>query len=231
MGTIVAHSSANQADSRSSTSLNRQTVDDPVSVAVLVGSKLAEDCLLRVLKTFASVRPLAGAEACRADVVLVLATDLDEATLEQMSQIAAESQVAWKPIVLVCERIGEQQILKGMDSGLVSIVFWSEATLDNLIEVILSSRKGHSAMPHELVGLLMRRMRLMRAAASPSAQVTVREIDVIRLLGDGLGTLEIATKMNFSERTIKNIIAGLCTRFSLQNRTHLVAFAFRNGII
>jgi len=203
----------------------------PVRVAVVARDRLTEDFLIMGLRAMDSLRPVGGQEADDADVILMLASELDEAVMNEMARLAKKTAGSMRPIVLVCYRIGEHQVLKAMDHGLVSVVFWSEASLGGLVQVILSSQQGYSEMPREVLGSIVRRMRLMRTSSSPSTQVTAREVDVIRLLADGLGTLEIARKLNFSERTIKNIVAGLSARFELQNRAHLVAFAFRNGIV
>jgi len=68
---------------------------------------------------------------------------------------------------------------------------------------------------------------------SPSilAQLRPRERDVLRLLAEGLSTCEVARRMAYSERTIKNILQELTTRLGLRNRTQAVAWALRNGWI
>jgi DNA-binding CsgD family transcriptional regulator len=61
--------------------------------------------------------------------------------------------------------------------------------------------------------------------------MTAREIDMVRLTADGMNTLEIARKLRFSERTVKNVIAGMTARLNLRNRPHAVAYAMRAGVI
>ena len=58
-----------------------------------------------------------------------------------------------------------------------------------------------------------------------------RELDVLALVADGLSTREVARTLAYSERTIKNILQDLTTRFGLRNRTQAVAWALRNGLI
>ena len=48
-------------------------------------------------------------------------------------------------------------------------------------------------------------------------------------IAEGLDTLEIAQRLSYSERTVRNIIHGLLTRMKLNNRAHAVAYALRNG--
>ncbi|MGF1661298.1 MAG: response regulator transcription factor [Kineosporiaceae bacterium] len=61
--------------------------------------------------------------------------------------------------------------------------------------------------------------------------VTDRELDVLRLAGDGLTTVEIAANLGCSERTVKMTLQAVVERFGLRNRTHAVAFAIRKGLI
>ena len=61
--------------------------------------------------------------------------------------------------------------------------------------------------------------------------LTPREIDVLRLMADGLDTNEIAGELCYSERTVKNVIYGVTHRLKLRNRSHAVAYALRTGMI
>jgi DNA-binding NarL/FixJ family response regulator len=56
-------------------------------------------------------------------------------------------------------------------------------------------------------------------------------VDVLRLLADGLDSAEIAQKLNYSERTIKNIVSGMMSRLGMRNRTQVVAHALRSGAL
>jgi DNA-binding CsgD family transcriptional regulator len=61
--------------------------------------------------------------------------------------------------------------------------------------------------------------------------LTAREVDVLRLMAEGLDTAEIAGKLCYSERTVKNVIYGITHRLKLRNRSHAVAYALRSGMI
>ena len=58
-----------------------------------------------------------------------------------------------------------------------------------------------------------------------------REIEVLRLVAEGLDTGEIARRLSFSERTIKSVLHDVTTRLQLRNRAHAVAYAVREGLI
>jgi DNA-binding NarL/FixJ family response regulator len=70
-------------------------------------------------------------------------------------------------------------------------------------------------------------------ARSPStvSSLRPREREVLVLVAEGLSTREVARRMCYSERTIKNILQELTTRVGLRNRTQAVVWAMRNGWI
>lgn len=59
------------------------------------------------------------------------------------------------------------------------------------------------------------------------AGVTVREYDVLRLLADRLGNIEIAERLFLSPRTVERHVASLRERTGQPDRAHLIAFARR----
>lgn len=80
-----------------------------------------------------------------------------------------------------------------------------------------------------------------RADPTPSAPFPIRramasgpsprERDVLTLLADGYSTREIAQRLCYSERTIKNVLQDFNARLQLRNRTQAVAYAVRRGWI
>jgi DNA-binding NarL/FixJ family response regulator len=96
--------------------------------------------------------------------------------------------------------------------------------------------RGAGDLPADLLGGLLDQVgRARRCGAAPAGLITSglseRETDVIRLVAEGLDTREIASKLCYSERTIKNVLHGLMSRLQLRNRAHAVAFAAREGYL
>jgi DNA-binding CsgD family transcriptional regulator len=61
--------------------------------------------------------------------------------------------------------------------------------------------------------------------------LSATEIEVLQELADGLGTTEIAANRRTSAQVIKNYTYRACQKLGADNRAHLIAVAFRQGII
>jgi NarL family two-component system response regulator YdfI len=71
-----------------------------------------------------------------------------------------------------------------------------------------------------------------RPEDDPSAEVlTPRENEVLRLLADGLGNKEIASRLNISEHTIKFHIRSILGKLGASSRTEAVSRGLRSGLI
>ncbi|MGH9123899.1 MAG: helix-turn-helix domain-containing protein [Acidimicrobiales bacterium] len=64
-----------------------------------------------------------------------------------------------------------------------------------------------------------------------AAELSPRDVNVLRLLSEGRSTAGIADDLAYSESTIKNIIHDLVSQLGARNRAHAVAMAIRAGLI
>ena len=71
--------------------------------------------------------------------------------------------------------------------------------------------------------------RIPSGITAPS--LTRREIEVLRLLSDGLGNKEIATRLNISEHTVKFHVAAILDKMQAGSRAEAVAIGLRSGLI
>lgn len=60
--------------------------------------------------------------------------------------------------------------------------------------------------------------------------LTNRDIDIIRLVADGLSNKDIGEKLFLSEGTIKNRVSNILFKLNLNSRTGIVSFSFKNKI-
>jgi DNA-binding CsgD family transcriptional regulator len=69
------------------------------------------------------------------------------------------------------------------------------------------------------------------AAGTKPADLTPRQLEVLRLLGEGLETKEISTRLGISEDTARNHIAGLLRGLGVRSRLEAVLTGLRLGLL
>ena len=63
------------------------------------------------------------------------------------------------------------------------------------------------------------------------ARLTDREQQVLSLIAEGHPTREVAERLCYSERTVKNVLHDVVTKLNARSRSQAVAFAVREGLI
>ena len=61
--------------------------------------------------------------------------------------------------------------------------------------------------------------------------LTKRELEILKLIAQGLLNKEIAAMLNISERTVKNHISNIFKKIDVSDRTQAAVFAIKNGIV
>ncbi|WP_443041622.1 helix-turn-helix transcriptional regulator [Streptomyces sp. B21-083] len=166
-------------------------------------------------------------------VALLVSETLDDATLSRLRRLVRSEGAK---AVLVVGMLRENELLDVIECGVGAIVWRHEATGHRLAQAVLAAARGDGDLPSDLLGRLISQVgTLHRTAAgqpgAPTSGLAPREVDVLRLVAEGLDTGEIASKLSYSERTVKNVMHGLTTRLHLRNRAHAVAYALREGYI
>jgi DNA-binding NarL/FixJ family response regulator len=175
---------------------------------------------------------LPSAAATAPDVVVLIADLVDEDTARSIHTISREGS----RVVLVATLVDGGAVLVAVEAGVAAIVRRSEATPDRLVTAIRAASTGDGHLPPDLLGRLLQQVGGTQTRP-PAPQglrfggLTQRELTVLRLIAEGYSTREIARRLSYSERTIKNSIHDLVSRFQLRNRAHAVAFAVRQGLI
>lgn len=209
---------------------------NPLRVAILAPEPLAAAGIASYVRASAEMKLLPPGSRGQADVCVVLDNDVSEVTLARMERAAKETTNPDMRIVLVADSIREHHLVRAVNCGLSSVVLRREAVRDRVVSAVLGTRRDRAESSEVLLDWLIEHVRTIQHDVLAPHDLTVaglrtRETDVLRLLADGMDTAEIAERLNFSERTIKNIIHAMTNRLQLRNRTHAVAYALRSGVL
>ncbi len=179
------------------------------------------------------VRLLTGSDSEQAEVTVVVVDTIDDRTMELLKRLQRSSE---SKLVLVASGLDDSDVVAAAEAGVVGLLRRHEASADRLVTTILCAVCGEGTVPSDLLGQLLGQVgALQRGFLGPRGLtfngLATREIEVLRLVADGCDTHEIADKLAYSERTVKNVLHDVTTRLQLRNRSHAVAYALRQGLI
>lgn len=179
------------------------------------------------------IRVVGDADVDEAAVAVVAADEVDEDTVRV---VRAVQRNGCPRVVLVVTRPDEAGLLAAVEAGVSGLLRRSDATPESLLAAVGAANAGDGTLPPDLLGRLLSAVgRLQQQILDPRglslAVLNRREVEVLRLVAEGLDTAEIANHLSYSERTIKNVIHDVTMRLNLRNRTHAVAYALRQGLI
>jgi DNA-binding NarL/FixJ family response regulator len=205
---------------------------DRISVYVHADDPISQAGVASQLRTRPEVLVLEAADAVRAQVALVVGDRVGERMLQALRLLRQSGA----RVVLVVADVEDVDLVSAVEAGLAGLVRREEATPDRLITVIRAAALGEGAVPPDLLGRLLDQVgRLQRQVLGPRglsfAGLADREVEVLRLIADGFDTAEIAVKLSYSQRTVKNVLHDVTSRLHLRNRSHAVAYALRQGLI
>jgi DNA-binding NarL/FixJ family response regulator len=103
-------------------------------------------------------------------------------------------------------------------------------------EIVVSIKAvavGLCVLSPDILARLMGGQKPLRQTASdaPLESLTLREIEVLAMLADGLGNKEIARQLDISDNTVKSHLSSIFGKLGATNRTEAVMLGMRRGFI
>ncbi|MFE9445122.1 LuxR C-terminal-related transcriptional regulator [Streptomyces sp. NPDC006602] len=203
----------------------------PVTFALTASDKLTEEGAQACLGGTAGVSVVPWDERQSADIGVVLTRTVTPATLRLFAEGAEFDRDRVRPVLLVADAISERHLMYAVERGVVGVMLRGGVGYADIVRAGRRALRGEASLPPTLVRALVERLRSLAGQQPGSADLSTRELDVLRLLAEGLSTAEVAGSLNYSERTIKNVLHDMITRLRLRNRTHAVAYAIRSGAL
>jgi len=102
------------------------------------------------------------------------------------------------------------------------------ASIDNIVAAVRQIAGGGAIISPYLAGKLLGELRREHPGALP---LSVREMEVLRLVGEGLTNRQIADKLFIGESTVKTYLRRLLDKLHLRNRANAIAYAVSHGLV
>lgn len=118
----------------------------------------------------------------------------------------------------------DADILAAVEAGAAGYLL-KDAPPEELAAAVRTAAAGRSALAPAVANRLMARMR------SPGTTLSRRELDVLRLVADGLSNQQISAALFLSQATVKSHLVHIFAKLDVDSRTAAVAAATKRGLL
>jgi len=125
------------------------------------------------------------------------------------------------------------QVLQAMRSGARGYLLKS-ALASEVLSAIRTVRAGGVLIEPSLAGTVVTEYRRLSQSVEPAQGLSIlteREIDIIRYVAAGMSNREIADKLSYSEKTVKNYLSNIFSKLGIRDRTQAAIYGLRQGLI
>ncbi len=134
-------------------------------------------------------------------------------------------------IVVLSMHEGEEYLREALRAGAAGYVL-KRAAAKELVGAISAVRRGDKYLDPALTDTLISDyVRQVERGDDTPDSLTERELEVLKLVAEGLTNRQIALQLNISIKTVQTHRANLMDKLNLHDRTELVRYAIRRGLI
>jgi NarL family two-component system response regulator LiaR len=169
------------------------------------------------------------ARQLKPDVILM------DLVMPQMDGIAATRQIkSLLPgaiVIALTSFTEDDQVFPAIQAGASSYLL-KDVTPDDLIEAIRAAYQGEARLHPDITRKLIEQVASRPRGIDQSRDegLTERELQVVRLVAQGLNNHDIAKELVISEKTVKTHISHILSKLHLEDRTQLAIYALRHDM-
>lgn len=147
-----------------------------------------------------------------------------EAT-RQLKRVSPRTQV-----VVLTSYHDDEHIFPALRAGALSYIL-KDISAPDLANAVRQAARGEAVLHPHVAARVIRELQGVREreVADPFAELSARELEVLRLIADGLNNGEIAAQLVLSEKTVKGHVSNILSKLQLADRTQAAVLAWREG--
>lgn len=133
-------------------------------------------------------------------------------------------------VVVLTSYHEDEHIFPAIRAGAISYVL-KDIAPEELANVIRKAASGEAVLNPRVATRLLSEMRGDHSLTpNPFTELSDREMDVLRLIADGLSNSDISERLVISAKTVKSHVSNILSKLHLADRTQAAVFAWREGI-
>jgi two-component system, NarL family, response regulator LiaR len=214
-------------------------MDGPISVLIVDDHEIVRRGIRAYLETQADFNVVgeaaSGEQAIEMALNLVPDVVLMDLILPGMDGVESTRRIkSLSPrtqIVVLTSYHEDEHIFPALKAGATAYIL-KDIRMERLAEALHKAVKGEVTLhPRVAARVLMNIRGEKEGEPNPYSDLTERELEVLKLLANGLSNSRIAEQLYISENTVKGHISNILSKLHLADRTQAAAFAWREGIV
>jgi NarL family two-component system response regulator LiaR len=148
-----------------------------------------------------------------------------EAT-RRVKQVSPRSQV-----VVLTSYHEDEHIFPALKAGALSYIL-KDISAEELASAVRKAAAGEAVLHPRVAARVIKELQGRREdALNAFTELSERELEVLKLIADGMSNAEMAAKLVLSEKTIKGHVSNILSKLHLVDRTQAAVYAWREGIV
>ena len=134
-------------------------------------------------------------------------------------------------VVMLTSYHDDEHVFPAIRAGALSYVL-KEIGPGELAEAVRKAAAGEAVLHPRVAARVVRELHGARRD-EPNAfrELSNRELEVLKLIADGLNNAEIAGRLYVSEKTVKSHVSNILGKLHLADRTQAAVYAWRQGVV
>jgi DNA-binding NarL/FixJ family response regulator len=137
-------------------------------------------------------------------------------------------------VVVLTISADDEDVMAAVMAGACGYLL-KDSSIQDLIVGIRAAAAGESLISPQIAAKVLRRLRSQSsnedAAETIRAELSDREIEVLKLIANGKDNAQIARELFISPKTVKNHISNILMKLQIDNRIQAAVYAVRSGIV
>jgi DNA-binding NarL/FixJ family response regulator len=150
-------------------------------------------------------------------------------TTRRLSSLAPLSRV-----VVLTISADDDDVMNAVMAGACGYLL-KDSSIQELIAGIRAAAEGESLISPQIAAKVLQRLRAQSkdadAAETIRAELSDRELEVLKLIANGKDNAQIARELFISPKTVKNHISNILMKLQIENRIQAAVYAVRSGIV
>jgi DNA-binding NarL/FixJ family response regulator len=150
-------------------------------------------------------------------------------TTRRLSSLAPLSRV-----VVLTISADDDDVMNAVMAGACGYLL-KDSSIQELIAGIRAASEGESLISPQIAAKVLQRLRAQSKDADAAevirAELSDRELEVLKLIANGKDNAQIARELFISPKTVKNHISNILMKLQIENRIQAAVYAVRSGIV